>query len=175
MSDPRYPVGKWQRPAAPLSRTERTQMLESMSETPKLMRQAVDGLSDQQLDTPYRDGGWTARQVVHHVPDSHMNGYVRAKLALTEERPTIKPYDEAAWAMLKDSELTPVETSLALLEGVHTRWITLFRSLDDDQWKREFVHPDNGPMTLEALLSLYSWHGRHHVGHITALRERMGW
>jgi uncharacterized damage-inducible protein DinB len=139
------------------------------------MREAITGLKDNQLNTQYREGGWTVRQVVHHVPDSHLNAYIRFKWAMTEENPTIKPYDETAWAALKDSELTPVEVSLNLLESLHSRWAVLLRSLKPEDFQRKFVHPDSGPHDLDWLLNLYSWHGNHHLAHITSLRERMGW
>ncbi len=139
------------------------------------LRSAVKGLSDPQLDTPYRPGGWTVRQVVHHVPDSHLNSYTRVRLALTEDEPTIKPYLEDRWAELQDARSAPVEVSLRLLECLHARWIGLFRSLDEAQWKRTFRHPELGVVSLEKNAALYAWHGRHHVGHIMALRERMGW
>jgi len=129
----------------------------------------------QQLDTPYRPEGWTVRQVAHHVPDSHLNAYLRTKLALTEEDPTIKPYFEDRWAQLADTQATPVEVSLALLDSLHDRWIRLLRSLQPEDWKRTFRHPELGAMSLEKKLVLYAWHGRHHVAHITALRERNGW
>jgi hypothetical protein len=132
-------------------------------------------LSTQQLDTPYREGGWTVRQVAHHVPDSHMNAYVRFKLALTEEDPVIKPYAEDRWARLGDTQATPIEVSLALLESLHSRWVGLLRSLRPEDWKRTFRHPELGLVSLEKNLAMYSWHGRHHVAHITELRKRMGW
>jgi hypothetical protein len=138
------------------------------------MRAAVRGLSNAQLDTPYRDGGWTVRQVVHHVPDSHLNSYVRFKLALTEDEPTIKPYREDQWAELPDSQ-QPIENSLVILESVHRRWMIVLRSIDEAGWKRTFRHPELGPVTLEKNLALYSWHGQHHVAHIAKLREKMGW
>lgn len=139
------------------------------------MRAAVQGLSPQQLDTRYRPQGWTVRQVVHHVPDSHMNAYIRFKLALTEDAPTIKTYHEDLWAELADSRSTPVETSLTLLETLHERWVALLRSLKDEDWKRSFRHPELGPMPLDANLALYAWHGAHHTAHITTLRQRNGW
>jgi uncharacterized damage-inducible protein DinB len=135
----------------------------------------VKGLTDEQLDTPYRSGGWTVRQVVHHVPDSHLNSYVRFKLALTEDNPTIKPYEEGRWAELSDSNSTPVEVSLTLLESLHDRWVRLLRSLTPEQWKRTFRHPELGEMTLEKTLALYAWHGKHHVAHITELRKERSW
>lgn len=173
MSDPRYPIGKFSY-AGPLSAEQKKQCLDEIAQTPARLRAAVRGLSDAQLDTPYRDGGWTVRQVVHHVPDSHMNSYIRFKLALTEESPTIKPYLEDRWAKLPDSN-SPIENSLVLLESLHHRWTPLLRSLTDADWDRTFTHPELGPMTLERNLALYAWHGRHHVAHIANLREKMGW
>jgi len=144
-----------------------------IAELPTRLRAAVAGLTDAQLDTPYRPGGWTVRQVVHHVADSHLNAYIRLKFALTEEKPAIKPYDQDAWAGLADSRL-PVEMSLATLDGVHARWTGLYRSLTDEQFGRTFRHPEIGTVTLDRQLQMYAWHGRHHVAHITALREREG-
>ena len=173
--DPRYPVGPFQR-RDELSEDERYSMLGDIAATPARLRAAVAGLSDAQLDTPYREGGWTLRQVVHHLPDSHLNAYCRLKLALTEEQPVIRPYDEAMWAQLPDSRDTPVEVSLTLLESLHARWMTLFRSMKPEDFRRTFKHPEHaGTPTLDWLVALYSWHGRHHVGHITATRERLGW
>ncbi len=174
MSDPRYPIGKFNG-QAPANAQDRQRFLSDIEETPAKLRAAVAGLSGQQLDTPYREGGWTIRQVVHHVPDSHLNSYVRFKLALTENEPTIKPYAENLWAELPDTKNTPVEVSLALLELLHRRWMNLLRSLGPEDWKKTFRHPELGVMNLDKTLALYSWHGRHHVAHITALRERMGW
>jgi hypothetical protein len=139
------------------------------------MRDAVGGLSGGQLDTPYRPGGWTVRQLAHHVPDSHMNAYVRVKLALTENEPTIKPYEEQLWAELADSQATPVEVSLALLEFLHLRWDPLLRSLRPEDCARRLRHPANGIMTVDNVIHHYAWHGRHHVAHITSLRQREGW
>jgi hypothetical protein len=173
MSDPRYPIGKFSF-AGPLTAEQKKQFLDDIEQTPAKLRAAVRGLSEAQLDTPYRDGGWTVRQVVHHVPDSHMNSYVRFKLALTENGPAIKPYFEDRWANLPDSK-APIENSLVLLESLHHRWTLLLRSLSEADWNRTFTHPDLGPMTLEKNLVLYSWHGRHHVAHVTSLREKMGW
>jgi len=133
------------------------------------------GISDEIWDTPYREGGWTVRQVVHHVPDSHMNSYIRFKLALTEAEPTIKPYDEAAWALLSDSGNTPPDVSLTLLDCLHRRWVVLMRGMSEADWKRTFRHPELGPVSLEQNLALYAWHGDHHIGHIDALRHRLGW
>jgi hypothetical protein len=174
MADLRYPVGKftYQGPSTPEQREELLGQIEHM---PGRLRATVNGLSQQQLDTPYRPEGWTVRQVAHHVPDSHLNAYIRTKLALTEDEPTIKPYAEDRWARLADTQATPVEVSLALLDSLHDRWVRLLRSLQPEDWKRTFRHPDLGPMSLEKNLALYAWHGRHHVAHITSLRERNGW
>ena len=174
MSDARYPIGRFGPDPNPTPDT-RNRHIEQISGLPARMRQAIAGLKKDQIDTPYREGGWTVRQVVHHVPDSHLNAYIRFKWAMTEDAPTIKPYDETAWAVLKDSELTPVDVSLTLLESLHARWTVLLRSLKAEDFERKFTHPDSGPHDLDWLLSLYSWHGNHHVAHITSLRERMGW
>ncbi|HEX6642996.1 MAG TPA: putative metal-dependent hydrolase [Thermoanaerobaculia bacterium] len=175
MTDPRYPIGKFER-RDELNPDERRAMIETISAAPSRMREAVAGLGDTQLDTPYRDGGWTVRQVIHHVPDSHLNAYTRLKLALTENDPTIRPYDEALWAGLPDSRDTPTEVSLTLLESLHARWVTLLRSLGPDDFRRTFRHPDHpGILTVDWLVAMYAWHSRHHVGHITSLRERMRW
>ncbi|MBZ5647780.1 MAG: bacillithiol transferase BstA [Acidobacteriia bacterium] len=172
--DPRYPIGPFQY-EGPYDPTQRKKFIAAIEQTPARMRAAVKGLRAKQLDTPYRDGGWTVRQVVHHVPDSHLNAYVRLKLALTEDEPTIKPYDEKGWANLADTRETPIDTSLALLENLHARWVKLLRSLKSADYQRTFRHPEAGVRTVDWLLALYSWHGRHHVGHITELRKRMGW
>ena len=174
-NDPRYPIGPFQRRDS-LSDAERHAMLDDIAVTPARMRAAVAGLSDEQLNTPYREGGWTVRQVVHHVPDSHLNAYCRLKLALTEEQPVIRPYDESTWAQLEDSRLTPIEVSLTLVESLHARWMTLLRSMKPEDFRRTFRHPEHeGTPTLDWLVAMYAWHGKHHVGHITSLRERMGW
>ena len=174
-SDPRYPVGKFNRPTAPHSSEERHALVDQIGAVPVRMREAVAGLSVAQLDTPYRDGGWTVRQVVHHVPDSHMNAYTRVKMALTEVEPTIKPYDEAAWAKLIDVRDTPIEVSLTLLETLHDRWVRILRAMTDADFARTLRHPDHGVITLDWLVAMYAWHGRHHVAHVTSLRERNGW
>jgi uncharacterized damage-inducible protein DinB len=173
MSDPRFPIGKFSY-SGPLSAADKKQCIENIEQAPASFRQAVRGLSDAQLDTPYREGGWTVRQVVHHVPDSHINAYVRFKLALTEDDPTIKPYLEARWAELPDSR-QPIENSLVMLDALHRRWVIVLRSMSEADWKRTFQHPEAGPMPLEKSLALYSWHGQHHVAHITNLRAKMGW
>jgi len=172
-TDPRFPIGKFSY-AGPPSQEQKKQFLDDIEQTPARLRAAVRGLSDSQLDTPYRDGGWTVRQVVHHVPDSHLNSYVRFKLALTEDDPTIKPYLEDRWAELADSR-QPIENSLMMLESLHRRWMVVLRNLSEADWKRTFRHPELGSMTLEKTLALYSWHGKHHVAHITTLREKMEW
>ena len=172
--DPRYPIGDWIRRDV-LTPAERLVMIDEIAGCPTAMRAAVAGLDEAQLDTPYRDGGWTVRQVVHHVPDSHLNAYIRFKLGLTEERPTIKPYDESAWAKLPDSKSTPIATSLTLLESLHDRWVGLLRSMSDADFTRTLNHPERGEMTLDAMLTMYAWHSRHHVAHITTLAARQGW
>jgi hypothetical protein len=174
MSDPRFPIGKFHYEGPP-SDEQRAKFIADIAQTPIELRTAVAGLSEPQLDTPYREGGWTLRQVAHHVPDSHMNAYIRFKLALTEDEPTIKTYAEDRWAELEDTRATPVEVSLALLESLHQRWVELLRSLEPSDWKRQFRHPEMGVVPLEKNVALYSWHGRHHVAHITELRHRMGW
>jgi len=172
--DLRYPVGQFSF-AGTLSGEERVSLIDQIAETPEKMRAAVAGLSSEQLDTPYRPGGWTVRQVVHHVPESHLNSYIRFKLAVTEDQPTIKPYFEDRWAQLPDALASPIEPSLDLLEALHQRWIWFLRSLKDKDFDRTFQHPEQGLVSLNKNVALYAWHGRHHVAHITSLRERMGW
>src|ERR1700676_2312065 len=174
ISDLRYPIGKFNFPDA-VTPEDRAKFVGQIADAPARLKAAVAGLSDQQLDTAYRPGGWTVRQVVHHVPDSHLNSYVRFKLALTENEPTIRPYDEALWANLQDSRDTPVEVSLTLLEALHHRWDVLLRSLQPQDFARRLRHPEQGPMTLDDMLGYYAWHSRHHVAHITSLRSREGW
>jgi uncharacterized damage-inducible protein DinB len=174
MIDRRYPIGKFEFIGS-TDETQRAQRITDIEKTPARLRAAINGLTPQQLETPYRDGGWTVRQVVHHVPESHMNAYIRFKLALTEEEPTIKPYMEDLWARTADVQTTPLETSLALLDSLHERWVRLLRGLKPEQWKRTFRHPEMGTVSLEKNLALYAWHGRHHTAHITELRKRMGW
>jgi uncharacterized damage-inducible protein DinB len=171
----RYPVGRFSPSQDALDADERRILIDEIALTPGRLRNAVDGLDEPQLETRYRPDGWTVCQVVHHVPDSHMNAYTRFKIALTEERPTIRTYDEAAWARLADADNPDVDVSLDLLDALHERWVTLLRSLDDADWSRPFVHPEIGEVTLDFLLQLYAWHGRHHVAHVTSLREREGW
>ena len=177
--DLQYPIGKfaWSRSGVGLlsSDTERQQWISDIEATPARVRKAVSGLSEAQLDTPYRPGGWTVRQVVHHLPDSHMNAYVRFRLALTENEPTIKPYDENRWAELSDARTAPVEASLTLLDSLHLRWVSLLRSLEPRDFVRAFRHPELGPVTLEKNLAHYAWHGKHHLAHISSLLERSGW
>lgn len=174
MTDLRYPVGKMKMEAR-LTDEERRDLTDQIEQAPARLRAAVEGLTEEQLATPYRPEGWTVRQVAHHVPDSHMNAYIRFKLALTEEEPPIKTYEEALWAKLPDTALVPVEVSLVLLESVHRRWVAVLRSMSAADFERTLHHPDHGTINLNQLLCLYAWHGRHHVAHVTGLRERMGW
>lgn len=173
-TDLRYPVGRFDWDAAP-SEPDRPRLIAEIAETPGALRSAVSGLSRDQLETRYRPGGWTVKQVVHHLADSHLNAYTRFKLALTEDEPTIKPYDEAAWAELPDSQKVPIDVSLDLLDSLHVRWVTLLRSMDSAGFRRALRHPEHGVLALDQMLALYAWHGRHHVAHITALRKREGW
>jgi hypothetical protein len=172
--DLRYPVGRFT--AVPVSDpSRRAADIGELAALPRNIRAAVSGLDDRQLDTPYRPGGWTVRQLVHHVADSHMNGFIRVKLALTEDGPTIKPYDEKAWALLPDAKL-PIELSLTILDAVHRRWVELCTGMSDADFRRTFVHPEHGRVfTLDEHTQNYAWHSRHHVAHITALRARESW
>lgn len=172
--DLRYPVGPFEYERA-LSLEQRQAMIDQIAATPENMRSAVAGLSEQQLNTPYRPEGWTVRQVVHHVPESHLNSYVRFKLAITEDEPTIKTYFEDRWAQLDDARTAPIELSLDLLEALHKRWVWFLRSLKDEDFQRTFRHPELGIVSVDKNIALYAWHGRHHVAHITSLRERMRW
>jgi DinB superfamily len=174
MTDPRYPIGKFQ-PKTSIDASERNEAIQNIAETPSQLKTAIKGLTESQLDTPYREGGWTVRQVVHHMSDSHMNSYVRLRLALTENEPTIKPYEEQLWAELYDARNAPVAPSLQLLESLHERWVMLLRSLKPSDFSRTFRHPVNGVRDIDWLLQIYSWHGRHHVAHITSLRQKIGW
>jgi hypothetical protein len=169
-----FPIGKFSFPQS-ITPAQRIQWIGEVAETPAKLRASVAGLTPAQLDTPYRPDGWSVRQVVHHVPESHMNAYIRFKLALTEDDPTVKPYDEAAWAKLPDIPGTPIETSLTLLDALHDRWIRVLRLMSDSDFARQFRHPEIGVVTLERNLALYAWHGKHHAAHITSLRDRMGW
>jgi len=171
--DPRYPIGKFEMPKE-ITPARRRQAIDEIASTPAKMRAAVKGLNDSQLDTPYREGGWTVRQVVHHVPDSHMNAYIRLRLALTEDNPTIKPYDESLWAHLADAKL-PIEVSQNLLEAVHIRWDCVWRSLQTEDFARPLIHPEHGQRNVDWLLFSYEWHGKHHTAHITELRKQKGW
>jgi hypothetical protein len=174
IDDPRYPIGEFA-PIEPATPDVRAAATADIAALPSVMRAAVAGLSDQQLDTPYRDGGWTVRQVVHHVADSHINGFVRVKLALTEHNPTIKPYEEKLWAELADARL-PIEVSLRLIDAVHARWAAVYAGMTAGDFSRTFFHPEAGAtFTLDRHVQNYSWHGRHHVAHITSLRRRRGW
>jgi len=174
VQDLSYPIGKFSY-AGSMTKQQLSAAIDTIEQVPVTMRKAVHGLSAEQLDTPYRPGGWTVRQVVHHVPDSHLNAYIRTKWALTEQEPTIKPYDEKRWAELADTRLTAVETSLVLLEAVHERWNHLLRTMSDADFARTFRHPEHGVQTVDWMAALYAWHGPHHVAHITSLRERSGW
>jgi uncharacterized damage-inducible protein DinB len=174
MDDLKYPIGKFVAPAA-VPAEDRARLIGELRDAPARLREAVAGLNETQLDTPYRPGGWTVRQVVHHIPDSHLNAYLRFRLALTEDQPAIKPYDEARWAELADARSGPVEVSLGLLTALHARWVALLESLSVGQWTRAYRHPDMGAVSLDKALALYAWHGRHHVAHVTSLRQRSGW
>ena len=173
-SDPRYPIGKFDRNIN-VTKEMRSDFMNIIDTLPSQLRMEVENLSEQQLDTPYRFGGWTIRQVVHHIPDSHINSYVRFKLTLTENNPTIKTYEEHLWAELKDSLETPINISLTLLEALHSRWVILLRSLTDEQFEKTFQHPEWGNITLSKTLALYAWHSKHHLAHITELKKKMGW
>ena len=169
-----YPIGRFVKPAS-VTVDERRGLIAEIAAAPEHFRQASEGLDDAQLDTPYRPGGWTVRQVIHHVPDSHMNSYCRFRLALTEDDPVIKAYEEAKWAELPDARTGPITPSLQLLESLHARWVALLSSLSEVQWARTFRHPELGSMRLDTNLALYAWHSRHHAAHIRNLRQRMGW
>jgi uncharacterized damage-inducible protein DinB len=172
--DPRYPIGKYT-PPQDVTQVLRQQAISAIADAPAKLRAALAGLSEEQLNTPYREGGWTVRQLAHHVPDSHLNAYVRFRLALTEQEPTIKPYEEARWAELEDAKFAPTDVSLALLDSLHERWVRLLRSLGPEDFARTFRHPDHGVRTVDWLLFLYAWHGRHHTAHVTELRKQKGW
>ena len=171
----KYPIGKYQAPQ-PITQEHLTSYIQDIESFPARLRKAVDHLSDEQLDTPYRDGGWTVRQVVHHSADSHMNGLIRMKLALTEEQPTIKPYLEARWAELPDTKSLPIDVSLKMLEGIHYRWAFLLKNLNQEQWQRTFLHPEHGKVfRLDENTGMYAWHSNHHLAHITSLLSRKEW
>jgi uncharacterized damage-inducible protein DinB len=169
-----FPIGSWSRPVT-LTEAEQQRALQQLAAQPEALRRAVDGLTDDKLDTPYRPGGWTVRQVVHHVADSHLNMYIRVKLALTEDNPTIKPYDQDAWVKLADVREVPVDVSIGMFEALQRRVIAVLDAATVEERRRGLIHPENGRMTIEQLMSLYAWHGDHHVAHIMRLRERSGW
>lgn len=174
MSDLRYPIGEFvARPS--ITQIERQALIAALDTTPARLRAAIAGLSEHQLETPYRPDGWTVRQTVHHVADSHINAFVRFKLGLTEDVPTIKPYNERLWAQLEDGRNANPEVSLRIVEAVHERWTILLRSLPPDVFAQELRHPESGVLSLDVVLQMYEWHGRHHIAQITSLRERMGW
>ena len=174
MEDLRYPIGDFKMPAS-YTFADLRGAIDQIAGCPQEMRAAVAGLSDEQLDTPYRDGGWTVRQVVHHVPDSHMNAYIRTKLAVAENHPRVTAYNEADWARFVDADRAPIAPSLALLENLHVRWVSFLRSLPESAFERTLDHPENGTMSVARVVFLYKWHGMHHTAHITSLRARMGW
>ncbi|MEN9685590.1 MAG: hypothetical protein RLZZ28_1376 [Bacteroidota bacterium] len=172
--DPRYPIGKYE--AQPFSNSLKEKLLADLQFLPDELEQSVLNLDAAQLQTAYREGGWTVQQLVHHVADSHMNAYTRFKLGLTEDQPTIKPYDEKAWVLLADIEVVPINVSLTILHAVHRRLVAAIRHLTDEQWERTVVHPENKrSMSLWFLLGMYAWHGKHHTAHITTLRKNKGW
>jgi len=173
-TDPRYPVGKFEKPSQ-VTDAQRREAIATIAAMPAKLKAAVAGLNAQQLATPYRDGGWTVAQVVHHLADSHGNAFFRFKFGMTEQNPTIKPYDEAKWAETADCKDVPAEVSLAIVDGLHQRWNALLKSMQPADFARPLFHPEHGSITLDYMLALYSWHSRHHVGHITALRQRNGW
>jgi hypothetical protein len=171
--DPRYPIGTFVPPEA-IGPDTIAGAIATIEELPKALRAATARLSEAQVDTPYREGGWTVRQLVHHIADSHLNAFIRVRLALTEDSPLITGYDEKAWAELADSK-GPIEVPLGILDGVHARWVVMLRSLDAAQWKREFRHPERGPSSIEIATLLYQWHCLHHTAHVTELRRRESW
>ena len=172
--DLRYPIGDFEQKIT-VTAEMREKFIQTLVEFPCKIRQAVQGLNDEQMHTPYRPDGWTPHQVIHHVADSHMNSLIRFKLGLTENAPTIKPYFEELWAELADYKEVPVEVSFNLVEGIHTRWVVLLKSMTDADFAREIVHPERGAMRLDVVLALYDWHSRHHTAHITELRKRHNW
>jgi uncharacterized damage-inducible protein DinB len=175
MNDPRYPIGRFQPERRPLRPEERAALIDSIAAHPANVRAAVAGLSDEQLDTPYREGGWTLRQVVHHVVDSHVNSYIRFKLAITEDHPAVRTYQQTLWAELPDGKSAPVDSSLAILDGLHDRWVRFLHALRPEDFARTMEHPEMGEVSVDFLLQLYGWHCPHHEGHITGLRESRGW
>lgn len=172
--DPRYPIGHFRE--QPFSDTWKRQWINDIRNLPAILEQVVQNMDEAQLETPYRDGGWTVKQLVHHVADSHMNAYIRFKLGLTEINPTIKPYDEHAWSQLADTNTTPVNISLTLLHALHRRWVAILTEMTDEDFDKTIIHPDKSkPITLWNMLGTYSWHGNHHVAHITTLKEQKNW
>ncbi len=171
--DLRYPIGKFEKPGE-ITPSTRSDFVNEISDLPKKLKAAVSDLNDKQLDTPYRPEGWTVRQTVHHVADSHLNSIIRFKLALTEDTPTIRPYYEDRWAELNDSFL-PIDSSMKIIEGLHHRWVTVLNAMSDEDFQRKLIHPESGEWKLEKMLALYVWHGKHHTAHITKLRERENW
>lgn len=174
VEDLRFPIGKMVLPER-FDAAWRAQAIQIIADTPTQLAQAVAGLTDEQIETPYRPDGWTVRQLVHHVADSHINAYVRFKLALTEHEPAVRNYDEAAWAELEDTRRVPIEVSLELLDALHARWVALLQAMHDADFQRTLVHPKHGVRTLDQMLATYAWHGPHHVAHVTRLVERSGW
>ncbi|MDE0221477.1 MAG: putative metal-dependent hydrolase [Spirochaetaceae bacterium] len=170
----RFPIGRFEEDPQP-TRAKHKSWIDQIGRVPGELRALVQDLSERQLDTPYRPDGWTVRQVVHHIADSHLNAYVRTKLALTEEEPTIKPYDEAAWAELPDGSTAPIESSMSLLEALHARWVATLRDAEEGAFKRTLNHPEQGVITISRIVQSYAWHGRHHIAHVNALRDKMGW
>ncbi len=173
-SDPRYPVGKFKRPDN-YTDASRTAAIDTIAALPANLRTALAGLSDAQLDTPYREGGWTVRQVTHHLADSHVNAYIRMKFARTEDKPTVKPYDEAVWAELPDAKGGDAAWSISILDGLHARWATLLRSFTPADFERRWIHPEYGERNLDWMVEMYAWHCRHHTAHVTELRKSKGW
>ena len=171
--DPRYPIGKYE--PKPYSQQQKEQWLNDLKFLPTDLEMAVTNLDEFQLDTPYREGGWTVKQLVHHVADSHANAYIRFKLGLTEDNPPVKPYNEKEWALLNDVQTVPINVSLTWLHAMHQRWVASIRDLTDEQWQRTVLHPQHNEISLWFLLGMYAWHGKHHTAHITTLREQNNW
>lgn len=173
-NDLQFPIGRF-KPVGPITDDVRTEWIAQLAEMPGQLRHAVDGLNEAQLRTPYREGGWMVRQVVHHLADSQMNGYIRMKLALTEDRPNITPFDQDGWASMVDAIEAPIDISLTLIDALYQRWLLMLRSLSDSDWQRVFHHPESGDINVGTALGIYVWHGQHHIAHITHLRQRRGW
>lgn len=175
MEELKYPVGRYQKPDV-FTKEILTESIFVIEQFPKKIKQEVESLSDEQLDTPYRPDGWTVRQVVHHCADSHINAFIRIKMALTEDTPTIKPYSEALWAELADGKNLPIQPSLSIIENVHLRWVTVLKTMKDKDFDRSFIHPEKGKkLSLHESTGMYAWHCNHHLAHITALKKRNGW